>query len=212
MAWVDFGVCFFLGFLGVHKFREKKIGMGIIYICTFGLFGIGWVIDDIRYFIAAITGRRIGNSGSYSLSLKDDEPLPIIFGSPVILQDNEICHYSKTVSRVTTKNRVVGYSGASQGVSLRVCKGMSYRIGASRGVPIRQDVIEKNDGCLNITNKRIIFMAEKGAFDKSITKLSAIEPFEDGIALQFSTQKYTFMANDGPYIYQIISRIINDEE
>lgn len=38
-------LCFFLGFLGVHKFYSGKIGMGILYIFTLGLFGIGTIVD-----------------------------------------------------------------------------------------------------------------------------------------------------------------------
>ena len=45
--WVAFLLCVFLGFLGAHKFYEGKAGMGIVYILTFGLFGIGWFIDCI---------------------------------------------------------------------------------------------------------------------------------------------------------------------
>lgn len=36
---------FFLGGLGVHKFYLGKFGMGILYLFTFGIFGIGWLID-----------------------------------------------------------------------------------------------------------------------------------------------------------------------
>ena len=43
--WVAFFLCLFLGFFGGHKFYEGKIGMGILYLCTFGLFMIGWLID-----------------------------------------------------------------------------------------------------------------------------------------------------------------------
>ena len=43
--WVAFLLCFFLGYVGAHKFYEGKIGMGILYIFTVGLFGIGWLID-----------------------------------------------------------------------------------------------------------------------------------------------------------------------
>lgn len=45
--WVAFLLCFFLGFLGAHKFYEGKILMGILYLFTCGLFCIGWIIDDI---------------------------------------------------------------------------------------------------------------------------------------------------------------------
>ena len=43
--WIRFCLCLFLGFLGAHKFYDDKIGIGILYILTLGLFGIGWFID-----------------------------------------------------------------------------------------------------------------------------------------------------------------------
>ena len=45
--WVAFFLCLFLGFFGAHKFYEGKVGMGILYIFTGGLFCIGWIIDTI---------------------------------------------------------------------------------------------------------------------------------------------------------------------
>lgn len=45
--WVALLLCIFLGYLGVHKFYEGKILLGIVYLCTFGLFGIGWFVDCI---------------------------------------------------------------------------------------------------------------------------------------------------------------------
>ncbi len=45
--WVSFFLCLFLGFVGAHKFYEGKGGMGILYIFTAGLFGIGWIVDLI---------------------------------------------------------------------------------------------------------------------------------------------------------------------
>ncbi|MCM1054640.1 MAG: TM2 domain-containing protein [Bacteroides sp.] len=45
--WVAFVLCLFLGLVGGHKFYEGKAGMGILYILTLGLFGIGAFIDLI---------------------------------------------------------------------------------------------------------------------------------------------------------------------
>lgn len=45
--WVALILCIFLGFLGAHKFYEGKIGMGVLYLFTCGLFGIGIIIDFI---------------------------------------------------------------------------------------------------------------------------------------------------------------------
>jgi hypothetical protein len=36
---------FFLGIIGAHKFCLNKTGIGILYFFTFGIFGIGWLID-----------------------------------------------------------------------------------------------------------------------------------------------------------------------
>lgn len=41
--WVAFFLCLFT--ICGHKFYEGKIFMGILYLCTFGIFGIGWIID-----------------------------------------------------------------------------------------------------------------------------------------------------------------------
>ena len=45
--WVAFFLCLFLGYLGAHKFYEGRVGLGILYLVTLGLFGIGWIIDTI---------------------------------------------------------------------------------------------------------------------------------------------------------------------
>lgn len=45
--WVALLLCFFFGAIGAHKFYEEKTGMGILYLFTLGLFGIGVIIDFI---------------------------------------------------------------------------------------------------------------------------------------------------------------------
>ena len=38
-------LCLFAGYLGAHKFYEGKIGLGILYLFTLGLFFIGVIVD-----------------------------------------------------------------------------------------------------------------------------------------------------------------------
>lgn len=40
-------LCFFLEVFGAHKFYLGRLGMGILYLFTYGFFGIGWLIDLI---------------------------------------------------------------------------------------------------------------------------------------------------------------------
>ena len=45
--WAAFFLCLCFGYVGAHKFYEGKTGMGILYIFTLGLLGIGWAIDTL---------------------------------------------------------------------------------------------------------------------------------------------------------------------
>jgi TM2 domain len=40
-------LCALLGWLGVHRFYVGKVFTGILWLCTGGLFGIGYVVDII---------------------------------------------------------------------------------------------------------------------------------------------------------------------
>ena len=41
-------LCIFLGEFGAHRFYVGKIGTGLLYLFTAGLFGIGWIIDLVK--------------------------------------------------------------------------------------------------------------------------------------------------------------------
>lgn len=206
-AWTDFVICLLFGWVGVHKFREKKFSMGILYLFTMGLFSIGWIVDTIRYLIAAINGERI--QGNRPLQLSNNDELPIITSSNLLLSNGETCHYSGSATFIKSKNVVVGYSSGHSGVSIRVAKGMSYRVGASKASPIRGDVQERTVGTLTITNKRVVFSANRGAFDKKIVNLSSVTPYSDGLAFQFGSQQYPLEIKNPTYVYQILARIVN---
>lgn len=199
----DFLICLFLGIFGVHKFKEKKFLMGIIYLFTGGLFCFGWLYDCVKYLLPLIKVASVAN-------LPEGKQLPEVRSKGAIIATGETCHYSEPATFVKTKNVVVGHTGGHGGVSIRVMKGMSYRIGQSQSTAIRGNVQEKTGGILTITNKRIVFSANKGAFDKPISSLSSITPYKDGIGFQFGSQQFPLITADAQYIYQIVSRVVND--
>lgn len=62
MRWVLAVVAFFFGMLGIHRFAVGKIGTGILYLFTGGLFGIGALVDFVMLLCGTLTdvnGRKI---------------------------------------------------------------------------------------------------------------------------------------------------------
>ena len=48
----------FLGVFGVHRFYVGKVGTGILFLFTFGFFGIGWLVDLILIVCGSFRDRR----------------------------------------------------------------------------------------------------------------------------------------------------------
>lgn len=53
---------FFLGIIGIHRFYLGHVGIGVLYLLTGGLCGIGWLIDGVMF----LTGGLKPKNGNYS--------------------------------------------------------------------------------------------------------------------------------------------------
>lgn len=94
-------LCIFGGFLGLHKFYEEKIVIGILYMCTFGLFCVGWIVDIIKYF------KMQDDSYSVEVNAKKTKkyvrkPCPKCGGYNyhIIMQEKYNSGYSRTTGKV----------------------------------------------------------------------------------------------------------------
>ena len=73
--WVKFLICLLVGYFGVHKFMEKKVGIGILYLFTMGLFGFGWMYDCIKYLIIAIKSTNVDRKEPVQIVEVNTEPV-----------------------------------------------------------------------------------------------------------------------------------------
>ena len=51
-------LCFFLGCLGIHRFYVNRIGSGILWLLTSGLFGIGALVDFIMIIVGTFKDKE----------------------------------------------------------------------------------------------------------------------------------------------------------
>lgn len=57
---IAFVLCLLLGIIGVHRFYVGKIGTGILYVFTGGLFGIGFIVDLVMIALGKFTDKNGG--------------------------------------------------------------------------------------------------------------------------------------------------------
>lgn len=50
-------LCLFGGGIGVHRYYVGKIGTGILYTLTLGLFGIGYLVDLVKIILGKFTDK-----------------------------------------------------------------------------------------------------------------------------------------------------------
>lgn len=103
---------------------------------------------------------------------------------PVLLGKNEYVVWGYSDINAYEEKTGKRYEGGSQGVSIRICKGVYYRVGASKGYAV--DYTYTNPlgrGVLVVTNKNIIFIGAK-ALKFAINKIISFKAYKDGIELQ----------------------------
>lgn len=126
--------------------------------------------------------------------------LPRLRTHSLILQKNEIPHWSEPGDLLEVK--VVGrrYEGGSSGVSVRVAKGVSFRVGNHRGrVVSEKELVAVSSGNFIITNKRLVFSGAAKSFEIKLEKILNINVVDDG--LMFNTG-----SREKPYAVRFDSR------
>jgi len=111
--------------------------------------------------------------------------MPQITVTNLIMQKGEKAYWVE--SGTLAEERVLRrrYEGGSQGVSFRIMKGVSYRVGGFRGHAVSETgVVAVSNGELIITNQRIVFRGDKKSFATKLDKILDTQLFTNG--LQFS--------------------------
>ncbi len=203
-------IVIFLGVFGVHKFIDKDYKMGLIYLFTGGLCGIGWIIDIIKELIGKNTNSK-SLMNTETLNMIKNGQLPTIIGTNINLANDEVCHYADIGYTFKDKTITTGYTGKSSGISIRVMKGLTYRTGGSGGKAIRENQRTTYTGKLYITNKRVIYSSNNECFDKTFDKITSVTEVNDGIILQIGSTSYSIILNTHTEFVKIFNMVKNNQ-
>lgn len=86
------------------------------------------------------------------------------------------------------RTSVGGYAGPT----IRIAKGISFRLGGGTSRSVSHDEIKTIDkGTLTITNKRLIFTESMKTLNYNLSKILSITDFKDGIGIQRDNKQKT---------------------
>ena len=106
------------------------------------------------------------------------------------------------------------YVGGSQGVSIRVARGIYFRTSSFKGRPVVEtETVEAGMGLLAVTNKHLYFGGGTGkSFRIRLDKIVSFEPYSDGIGIQrdaASAKPQIFKTGDGWFTYNLVQNASN---
>lgn len=111
---------------------------------------------------------------------------------PIILKRNE--KPIVVLPNITFKEpRAVRTSiGGYTGPTIRITKGISFKLGGASSRSISHDEIKAIDkGTLTITNRRLIFTGSMKTLNYNLSKILSINEFKDGISIQRDNKQKT---------------------
>lgn len=114
--------------------------------------------------------------------------LPVVTGTPVLLEEGEVAHYYAPA----TKNKAVGRTGSGAGVRVRVAKGVSVSTGGGSSRTVYGEVTETYSGAIVLTNRRIVFIHNQAGFECKISALTAVTPVDGSVVVQAGSKTYQF--------------------
>jgi hypothetical protein len=169
--------------------------------------------------VFAVTANDLGDAGqklakAQILRQLDEGQLPSnieIQGMPINLESGEVAIWLfNGVTYYTTRSRT-HYVGGSHSVSIRLMKGVYYRVGAFRGEPVKtQYLSEEGRGIFVIASKNIYFWSPQKALKIRPKKIISVQPYSDAIQIMRDGSNATpqlFALDDPPFAADLISRL-----
>ncbi len=144
-------------------------------------------------------------SGTPKARLDVTVPMPFLF------KKDEFILWLFPHVRYLQAKQFTRFEGRSQGISVRLAKGLYYRTGGFSGRPVQHEAtVEMDSGLFGMTQQAVYFAGPKKSLRLPYAKLVTVAPFSDGVGLQkdgSSAKPMTFTPLDGWFTYNLIKNL-----
>jgi hypothetical protein len=138
---------------------------------------------------------RITINGSLPINFQKGEKIIWVFQNTEYLEDKNKRHYV----------------GGSQGVGIRVMKGVYYRVGSFKGEAINTtERMHVDTGILVLTNKHMYFAGPAKSLRLPYSKIVSFQPFSDGVGIirdAATAKPQIFVTGDGWFSYNLAANL-----
>ena len=100
-------IVIFGGLFGIHKFIKGDTKMGVIYLFTVGLFGIGWIVDIVKVLIDIPLNGRSSLMGSEGIRTINEGKIPNIQGTNLNLLGNFDLNLVETFKKIIINKNLI---------------------------------------------------------------------------------------------------------
>ncbi len=149
----------------------------------------------LRDVLGGVISKRLSVEGNLPINFQKGEQLVWAFQNSKYLEDK-------------TRRR---YEGSSQGASIRVMKGVYYRVGAFKGHAVNYtERVHVDTGWVAVTNKNIYFAGPQKSVRLPYAKIVSFEPFSDGLGVIRDTataKPQIFVTGDGWFTYNLVTNL-----
>lgn len=130
--------------------------------------------------------------------------IPRLESSSLIMKEGEFASFECPTHMTIVKNKLVGSTGNSGGVSVRVAKGLYLRSGSFGSRKIYKDMYENYPGNFIVTNKRVVFLNPQKGFEIPYTKLTSVYSRGRILSLQSQNKGYSIFLSSPTVIETLI--------
>jgi hypothetical protein len=149
----------------------------------------------LRDVLNGVIPQRMSIDGNLPINFQKGEQVVWAFSGSKYLEDK-------------TRRQFVG---GTQGISVRVMKGVYYRVGAFKGHAVEStERVHIDTGWVVITTKNIYFAGPQKSVRIPYAKIVSFEPFSDGIGLMrdaATAKPQIFVTGDGWFTYNLVTNL-----